>query len=333
MPLDLAVVIVSWNVRALLLDCLASVYADLATSGLDAAVWVVDNASADGSVDAVRERFPQATVLETGRNLGFAAGNNAALRALGFQDRPAPNANGPRAVFLLNPDTLVQPGALRTLYDTLFGLPRAGLVGAQLSYGDGAFQHSGFRFPGLWQIALDLYPMPNRLRVRLAESALNGRYPRRLYDAGAPFPVDHTLGATMMARRETLESAGLLDEAYFMYVEEIDWHRRIRQSGWEIYVVPAAHVVHLEGRSTGQVRPESLFNLWSSRFRYFAKAFSPLKLAAARVLVWGGMRWNIVKARRAAQRGDMDAATAEALVAAYRRIMALQPVNVPWSSP
>lgn len=323
MPLDLAIIIVSWNVRGLLLDCLASVYADLAVSGLDAEVCVVDNASADGTVEAVRERFPQVRLMESGRNLGFAAGNNAALRALGFQDPPAPNAAGPRAVFLLNPDTLVQPGAIRALFDALFGLPRAGLVAAQLSYGDGAFQHSGFRFPGLWQIFLDLYPLPNRVRVWLAESAPNGRYPRSLYARGAPFPVEHSLGATMMVRRETLESAGLFDEGYFMYVEEIDWHRRIRKAGWEIYVVPGAHVVHLEGRSTRQARPESLFNLWSSRFRYYQKAYSPLKLAAARALVRGGMRWNIVKARRAVQRGDIDLTTGDALVAAYRRIMAL----------
>ncbi|MCC7209336.1 MAG: glycosyltransferase family 2 protein [Anaerolineae bacterium] len=323
MPPDLAIVIVSWNVRALLLDCLESVHADLAGSGLDAQVYVVDNASADGTPHAVRERFPQVRLLESGRNLGFAAGNNVALRALGFQDRPAPNPDGPRAVFLLNPDTLVQPGAIRALVDALFDLPRAGLVAAQLQYGDGAFQHSGFRFPGLWQLVFDLYPLPNRLRARLAESALNGRYPRRLYEAGAPFPVEHTLGATMMARREALETAGLFDEAYFMYVEEIDWHRRIRRAGWEIYVVPAAHVVHLEGRSTRQVRPESQFNLWSSRFRYFAKAYSPLKLALARLLVRGGMRWATVKARRAARRGDIDPAARDALIAAYRRIAAL----------
>ena len=92
-----------------------------------------------------------------------------------------------------------------------------------------------------------------------------------------------------------------------MYVEEIDWQRRIRQAGHAIYVVPAAQVVHLEGRSTRQVRPESIVNLWTSRFRYFGKAYSPLKLAVARALTRGGMRWKIGQAQRAAARGEIRA--------------------------
>jgi N-acetylglucosaminyl-diphospho-decaprenol L-rhamnosyltransferase len=309
--LDLAVVIVSWNTRALVLDALRTLYADLESSRLNAGAWVVDNASSDGTPDAVRAAFPAVNLLTSAANLGFGAGNNLALRALGFSDQPTPNPDGPRAVFLLNSDTLVQPGAVRALYDALFSLPRAGLVGARLSYEDGAFQHSAFRFPGLLQIVIDLYPLPGWLRGRLYETRLNGRYPRSRYAGRTPFPVDHTLGATMMLRREAIEQTGLFDEQFFMSAEEVDWSLRIRRAGWQIYTVPAAHVIHLEGRSTRQIRPESVVNLWRSRFRLYDKHYSPLKRALARGLVKVGMRLQIGRAQNAA------------LVEAYRKVIRL----------
>jgi GT2 family glycosyltransferase len=309
--LDLAVVIVTWNTRTLVLDALRTLCADLESSGLRGGVWVVDNASADGTPDAVREAFPAVKLITSTVNLGFGAGNNLALRALGFKDQPGPNPDGPRAVFLLNPDTLVQPGAVRTLYEALFSLPQAGLVGAQLSYEDGAFQHSAFRFPGLLQIIIDLYPLPDRLRGRLYETRLNGRYRRALYAGGAPFPVDHTLGATMLLRRAVIEQTGLFDEQFFMYAEEVDWSMRIREAGWQIYAVPAAHVTHLEGRSTRQIRPESLVNLWKSRFRLYDKHYPPLKRALARRLVSLGIRLHMGRTRDAA------------LIEAYLKILSL----------
>jgi len=320
-PHDLAVIIVSWNVRALVLDALRTLRADL--TGLRAEIWVVDNASADGTPDAIRAEFPDVKLIAGEKNVGFAAGNNLALRALGFSDTPRPNPNGPRAVFLLNPDTLVKPGAIHALYDALFSLPEAGMVGAQLSYEDGSFQHGAFRFPGLAQLVIDLYPMPNRLRGKLYGSALNGRYSTALYAQGEPFPVDHLLGATMLLRREVIEQTGIFDEGYFMYSEEIDWCARIRKAGWEIYSVPAAHIVHLEGRSTKQIRPQSVVNLWTSRLRFFDKHYSPLRRAAARLLIHFGMRLKIGKTRRAAARGEMDANQRDALINAYRTILSL----------
>src|SRR5262245_10211896 len=229
--LDLAVVIVTWNVRSLVLDLLRTLFEDLEASKLNSRVLVVDNQSTDGTAEAIRAGIPAVTLLAQERNLGFAAGNNVALRSLGFSDRAAPNLNGPRAVFLLNPDTLILPGAICALYEALFKMPRAGLVGAQLAYGDGTFQHSAFAFPGLAQIIIDLFPVPGRLY----ETRLNGRYDRSHYLQPGPFPVDHTLGATMMLRREAIEQTGIFDEQYFMYVEEIDWSMRIRRAGWEIY--------------------------------------------------------------------------------------------------
>ncbi len=277
MPPDLAVVIVSWNTRELTLDALRTLYQDLDANGPSAAVWVVDSASSDGTPDAIRQQFPQVTLIASDTNLGFAGGNNHALRQIGFSDKPGQPQEAdqlPKAVYLLNPDTLTQSGATHTLYEALFSLPRAGVVGAQLAYGDGSFQHGAFRFPGLGQLIVDLFPVPGRFY----ESAFNGRYPRAAYQQGDPFPVDHTLGATMMIRREAIQQTGFFDEQYFMYCEEIDWSIRIRRAGWEIYTVPAARVTHLVGT---KYRPDSP----AKRGQPVAQPFSPVPktLCAAQI--------------------------------------------------
>jgi N-acetylglucosaminyl-diphospho-decaprenol L-rhamnosyltransferase len=314
--IDLAVVTVTWNTHQLVLDMLRSLREDLQRSSLSARIVVVDNASTDGTPDAIRAAFPDPAVqvIASDQNLGFAAGNNVALRELGFEREAAQCL--PRAVFLLNPDTLVQPGAISALYNALYAIPRAGLVGARLSYDDGTFQHGAFRFPNLAQIVIDLFPVP----ARLYESALNGRYRRALYEGTEPFPVDHTLGATMMLRREVIQDIGLLDEQFYMYCEEVDWCMRIRQARWEIYTVPTARITHLEGRSARQIRPQSVANLWTSRLRLYQKHYNPAKLAAARLLVRIGMRLQI---RKAHQDTNLTAEQRDSLTAAYRKVIAL----------
>ncbi len=316
--MDLAVVIVTWKVRDQVLEALRTLQADVAAHGPETHIWVVDNASEDGTVEAIRDCYPQVTVIASERNLGFAGGNNLALRRMGFGDPDvSPGPPGlPRAVFLLNPDTLVHDRAVRTLYEALFAGPGIGLVGARLTYGDGSFQHSAFDFPGFWQTAIELLPVPGRLY----ESALNGRYPRRLYQNERPFPVGHTLGATMMLRREVIQQVGLFDEQFFMYCEEVDWAIRIRRAGWEIRCVPQAHVTHLVGQSTSQVRPESVVNLWRSRFRLYEKHYHPLKVALIRLIVRLGMRRKIAQTQRDR---TLTADQGAALIAAYRAVAAL----------
>lgn len=310
-PRDLAVVIVSWNVKELLADCLASTFASLAESGLDAGVWVVDNASRDGSAEMVRERFPQVRLVASPENLGFAGGNNCALRAIGFGDSKLP-----RYVLLLNPDTAVRGDAPATMARFMDETPSAGVCGARLVYGDGSFQHSAFDFPGLVQIFLDFFP----LHWRLTESRLNGRYPRRLYEGGTPFEIDHPLGAAMMLRREVILQTGLLDEGYRMYVEEIDWCMRIRRAGWAIYCVPSAVVVHHAGQSTRQVRDEMFVALWQSRFRLLGKHYNRAFRGAARRLVRLGLWAEARRARAARRRGALTAGELESWLDALRRV-------------
>jgi len=276
---QLTVIIVSWNVRDLLMACLRSLQADLERAGLTADIWVVDNGSTDGTPEAVARGFPAVRLIARRDNPGFAAANNQALRA-------ALDASPPRYFWLLNPDTEVLPGATAALIAAMETHPRVGVAGAKLLYPDGTLQHSAFRFPGLVQLAFDLFPFPSRLY----ETRLNGRYPRRLYDGDVPFFVDHPLGAAMMVRRETVEQVGLLDEGYRIYCEEIDWCWRMRRAGWRALCVPAARVVHHAGRSTGQVPVPSFVNLWTSRARLYARHHGPVTRRLARILVRVGMR-------------------------------------------
>jgi hypothetical protein len=284
------------------------VYAGLAHFPADAQVWVVDNASADGSPDIVRAEFPQAQLLALEKNLGFAAGNNTALRELGFGTA---TGHRPRDILFLNPDTEVQGNALAQMASELRKREKSGVVGASLVYPDGRFQHSAFRFPILWQIWFDFFPRP----ARLLDSRLNGRYSRTLYETQQPFPIDHPLGAAMMTRAEVIQQVGLMDERFFMYAEEIDWCLRIKRAGWDIYCVPTAQIVHHAGGSTRQFRDKMFVALWRSRFHLFRKHYGPAFNLAARLLVRLGLGAEMRYARR-----TESGAALERRLSAYRQV-------------
>ena len=298
---DLSVVVVSYNVRDLLAQCLQSVGSGEWTVGrsalpathcpLSTEVFVIDNASADGSAAMVRERFPAVRLIENAENRGFAAANNQAFA----------EARG-RYVLTLNPDTQARPGALETLVRFMDAPAsrRAGACGGKLLYGDGALQHSAFAFPTLAQIFLDFFP----LNWRLTDSRLNGRYPRARYERGEPFLVDHPLGADLMVRRETARQVGWLDDRFFIYCEEIDWCMRIKRAGWQIWCVPSAEIVHHEAQSSRQFRDAMFVELWRARFRLFDKHYSPAFRWAVRRIVRAGL-WNSARQIRAAARAGV----------------------------
>ncbi|MDY7075758.1 MAG: glycosyltransferase family 2 protein [Chloroflexota bacterium] len=277
----LTVVIVSWNVRDLLATCLRSLFVDLEQSDLQAQVWVVDNASADGTPEMVAETFPAVRLIASEENLGFVRANNLALRQISDLGSPIS-----RYIWLLNPDTEVLPGATAALLLALKADPQTGMVGPKLLYPDASLQHSAFRFPGLIQLIFDLFPLP----ARLYETPLNGRYPRRLYESAQPFLINHLLGASMMVKSAVITDVGLMDEGFFMYCEEIDWCWRMHKACWHTYCVPAAHVIHHAGQSSGQVRVSSFVNLWTSRARLYARHHGPNTWSLARNLVHIGMR-------------------------------------------
>jgi GT2 family glycosyltransferase len=314
---DLSIVIVSYNVRELLEQCLSSVTSrqssvarhNLTTDycRLTTEIIVVDNASRDGSAAMVRARFPSVHLIENVENRGFAAANNQAFV----------HTRG-RYVLMLNPDTVVRAGTLETLVQFMDAHPHAGACGGRLLYADGALQHSAFMFPTLPQILLDFFP----LNWRLTESRINGRYPRAWYARGAPFEIDHPLGADLLVRRAVAEQVGWLDEQFFIYCEEIDWCMRIKRAGWQIWCVPQAEIVHHEAQSTRHAsRREQMFvELWRARSRLFAKHYSRAFRWAARQIVRAGL-WNEArKAQAAARAGRITQDELRRWLDAYRQV-------------
>lgn len=280
---DLVVAIVSWNVRELLDQCLGALWPALENAAITSEVWVVDNASTDGSVTWVRDRHPWVRVVASPENLGFVRANNILL------DRYQDSA---RYIWLLNPDTVVHPAAVGHLLEFLDRHPQAGLIGPKLLNTDGTLQESAFGFPGLLQALFALGLMP----ARLYHTRLNGRYTPQLYAQPAPFPVDHPLGAAMMVRGEAVRDVGLLDERYFMYCEEIDWAWRMQRAGWERWLIPAAEVVHVGGASTRQAKPETTGHLWVSRARLYRTHRPRLEAAVTGLAVRAVFRHHLVRA-------------------------------------
>lgn len=278
--IDLSVIIVSWNVRRYLADCLRSVFAEFNHSGLKGEVWVIDNNSTDGTVEMVKNLFPDVNLISNDDNPGFGAANNQGMETADKME--------PRYHFLLNPDTVVRPGAFGQMVRFMDNNPQVGMTGARLVYGDGRFQHSAFEFPRLGQLIFDLFPVP----ARLYESKMNGRYPRKFYEPNSnAFPVDHPLGATMLVRRDVAQATNGFDKEFFMYCEELDWCRRIHEAGWEIYTVPKAEIVHFGGESTGQVAARSIVDLWESRARFYQRYYGRLtNKIASWIVTWGMQR-------------------------------------------
>lgn len=217
---------------------------------------------------------------------------------------------------MLNPDTITHKGATKALYDALMSDEKLGVVGAQLFNRDGSFQHGAFEFPGLRQLWVEFFPTPGRL----IDGRFNGRYPQADYQANIPFPVDFTLGATMMLKRDVIQQTGMFDESFFMYCEEVDWAWRIHNAGWKIACVPNAHVTHLVGQSTSQIRPRSVEYLWTSRLRLFEKHYPKWKLFLAKqMLTWGLQR----KIKQIYRDSSLDDESCQSLVEAYQHMQKL----------
>lgn len=296
-----AVVIVNYRTPALVADCLESIAADPAPpEGLR--VVVVDNASGDGSYEAIAEKVRSRNwtswidVRALPRNGGFAYGNNAAIR-IAREARP-----DLRTVVLLNPDTVVKPGALKALVDYLEARPRVGIAGGGIDAPDGSREASSHRFPsplGELEGAAAFGPLSRLLR----------RYAVTPGRREEPHACDWVSGAFLAVRTEVLDDIGMMDEGFFLYFEETDFCRRAVEAGWDCRCVPAARIVHFEGASTQikkKKRRRSAYWL-ASRRRYFAKAYGPAGLIAADLLYALGRSTRLV--RRALGIGGGDGAS------------------------
>jgi len=247
MMLDLGIVIVNYNVRDLLRECLASVYDS--RGGVSFEVCVVDNGSTDGSAEMVAEEFPQVRLIRT-ENRGYAVGNNLGLREFGFDDGGGQRtANPPRFALLLNADTVLPPSALTNMIQFLEQRPTAGVVGPRLVRADGSLDRACRRSFPTPEVAL--YRLSGLSRL-FPKSERFGRYNLTYLSADVTIELDSVVGAFMLIRRETLAEVGLLDERYFMYAEDLDFCYRAKQLGWQVWYNPQVTVLHYKGQSSRQ---------------------------------------------------------------------------------
>lgn len=244
--LDLAVVILNYNTAALLGACLRTLFD---SQGVRMRVCVVDNASSDGSAEMVRRDFPQAHLIENRVNAGYSAGNNLGLHWFGF-GQPVRDGRGlPRYALLLNPDTLVPPTALRQMVDFLDARPGAGVAGPRVRRPDGSLDRACRRsFP---TPEVSLYRMTGLSRL-FPHSARFNAYNLEYLPEDAVHPVDSVVGAFMLVRREAIADVGLLDESFFMYGEDLDWAKRIKDAGWQVWYNGRCEITHVKEAASGQ---------------------------------------------------------------------------------
>ena len=262
MRMDCSIVIVTYNSRAPVERCLASLAAHPPSAAVE--TIVVDNASADGTPALVRERFPSVRLVENAGNVGYSRAVNQGIRL----------AAG-RFVLILNPDIVVRPGSIDALIDFMERTPDAGIAGAKLVYADGSLQYSARSFYTIGSLVYRrtvlgrLFPRAKPLRRHLL---LDDPHESTRV-------VDWVIGACMMVRREALERVGAMDERFFLYFEDIDWCFRMGKQGWKVYYVPASVMTHTYERSSAKsmLRKPFVFHALSllryaekwNRFFYF----------------------------------------------------------------
>ena len=253
---DLSVSIVNTNSRDLLLGCLETLQQSVAKSVRGSVeIVVLDNASEDGSADAVRGRFPGVRLIAQDFRAGFGANHNTVIRA-----------TTSRYVYVLNEDTTSDDWAFARLVAHLDASPRVGALGPRVMYPDGRHQDSAWRFPSPVVAASGVVSLGKR-----GVTQSRGTAPRT---------VDWVMGAALLLRREALDEVGLFDEGFFLYSEEVDLQLRLRRAGWSVEYFPAATVVHHESQFSAEIPERRINEMWRSRHRYWRKHHSA---AGARV--------------------------------------------------
>lgn len=251
---QITIIILSYNTRDLLMNCLASVFATMDKIPFD--VWVVDNASTDNSVEAVQAKYPKVNIIQNSTNLGFARANNLALK----------RSTAPFAL-LLNSDTILLPGAVQALYDFMVAKENAAIVCGQLLNPDGTKQNSFARFP-------------NFLSLLFNDTLLNLISPGTMSKRSTlttPVIIDSAIGACILIRKKAVEPLGYFDEDFFFFFEETDLAHRLKQTHWLSYMVPHAKIIHIQGQSVGHsIKSRLLY--YESRYLYFKKRYQGLSV-------------------------------------------------------
>jgi len=259
---DISFIIVNWNTRDILIDCLNAIYKTV--TDIDQEIYVVDNNSTDGSRDAVKNGFPDVKLIENSTNTGFSHANNQALSVM----------QGRFAV-LLNSDAVLQEGAIKSLLNFMSNTPGAGIAGVQLLNEDGSRQNSIDNFPSL---ETEIF---NKSILRLISP---NKYPGKARNYNTPIEVDSVIGACMMVRKEAIDEVGSLDEDYFIFLEETDWCFRMHKKGWKVYHVPDSRVLHLSGHSKKKTPGESQIEYYKSLYKFFRKNRDNVSYLTLRIL-------------------------------------------------
>jgi hypothetical protein len=272
MQVDLAIVIVNYNTRHLLRDCLNSIFESKVNFVYR--VCVVDNHSPDDSASMVRQAFPQVHLIESDENHGYAYANNLGLRAMNLDLSQPSDAPPPRFALLLNPDTILPPSALQEMLDFMTAHPDAGAAGPRLVLPNGELDRACRRS----------FPSPEVAFYRLTglsflfpRSQRFGRYNLTHLDPSITTEVDSVVGAFMLVRGEVVRQVGLLDERFFMYGEDLDWAYRIKQAGWKIYYNAAVTVLHYkEAASKGDrtIRPKTRYEFYRAMYLFYRKHYA-----------------------------------------------------------
>lgn len=263
--IDLSILIVNWNTRNVLADCLRAL--PEAVASVPSEAIVVDNGSSDGSAEMVRAQFPWVRLIENGENIGFVRATNQAIAA----SRGA-------YLLLLNSDAIAPPGSLARMVSFVKTHPDAGAVAPKLVHPDGSFQASYARFPTLFSESLSAFGLNRRLWGPYHPSP-------RPRPNEMPHPVDWAPGACLLLRRSAVEAVGPLDEEFWMYSEDTDLCYRIHRAGWKVYYLPDVEIVHLGGASSRQCRPESVARLYGSKVRFFRKHYGLITAILLSVVV------------------------------------------------
>jgi GT2 family glycosyltransferase len=261
--MDISIIIVNWNTRALLQKCLDSVYHSIANN-LVFEIIVVDNASTDDSVAMLEKLYPQVIKICNQQNRGFGGANNQGFSVM----------KGKYAL-LLNTDAVLTPDAVTKLWSFGEMHPQAAIVCGQLLNADGSKQNSVAAFPSLLTLAIN---------NSLLEYLFPKKYPGKRYEHKEPLEVDSAVGACMLISKRALDAVGFFDERYFFFFEETDLAFALRSAGWKIYQVPDAFVYHLQGQSIGHnIRSRTEF--YRSRYQFLRKWHSPVFYYSARGLI------------------------------------------------
>jgi len=253
--IKLSIIIVSWNVGELLSKCLKSIY--LYSLGLEIEVYVVDNASADGSAEMVKNNFPQVKLIASRENLGFAKANNLALK----------EARGEYVLFL-NPDTEIFPDTLNKSLAFMASHRDTGVMGCKMVYRDGSLQPSVRRFPTILAILEMFLKLPKIFsRLRAID-----HYLAKGFDYNREQVVDQVMGAYMLIPKLVIEKVGLLDERFFTWFEEVDYCLRVKRASYRVYYNPEVKIIHHGGTSFAQAGMiKNQWRFFHSALKYFLK--------------------------------------------------------------